>query len=255
MYGTNSDFIDPSILAYTDLLTYAISQNPQYIIGNHHRIMAEELMRVERGETTRLVITMPPRHGKPVAISELIQMVSGERKRLGDIKIGDFVISHTGKPRKVINIFKQGRLNCVKITMFSGRETIAAYDHPYFTTEGYVKAIDLDGHVCAIPDDIQCIDTATETIDEFKLTAYLLADGSLTSNNKKFTKGDSRILDDFISIASNFGFYSSKKISKSGNYHDVYLNSKCIEWCKEKKIHGKKSVDKTTDSSEDQPNA
>ena len=245
MYGTNSDFIDPSILAYTDLLTYAISQNPQYIIGNHHRIMAEELMRVERGETTRLIITMPPRHGKPIEKSQLIQMVSGELIPLSNVNIGDFVISHTGKPRKVTNIFEQGELDCVKITMFSGRETIAAYDHPYFTTEGYVNAIDLDGHVCAIPDNIQCIDTATETIDEFKLTAYLLADGGLTSSTIRFTKSDSRILDDFISIASNFEFYSSKKISKNGNYHNVYLNSKCIEWCKKKKIHGKKSVDKT----------
>lgn len=176
----NSNFFDPTLLAYSDLITYSIAQNPQYEVGNHTRAIAEALMKVEKGEIERLIITMPPRHGKPIEKNQLIQMVSGELIPLMNVNIGDFVISHTGKPRKVTNIFEQGELDCVKITMFSGRETIAAYDHPYFTTEGYVNAIDLDGHVCAIPDNIQCIDTATETIDEFKLTAYLLADGGLT---------------------------------------------------------------------------
>ena len=64
------DAFDPCVMAFSDLLTYSIAQNPNYFVGNHHRIIAEELMKVERGETKRLIITMPPRHGKSQLASE-----------------------------------------------------------------------------------------------------------------------------------------------------------------------------------------
>lgn len=37
---------------------------PRYETGRHHKLIAEQLERVERGEIDRLIITMPPRHGK-----------------------------------------------------------------------------------------------------------------------------------------------------------------------------------------------
>ena len=64
------DAFDLCVMAFSDLLTYSIAQNPNYFVGNHHRIIAEELMKVERGETKRLIITMPPRHGKSQLASE-----------------------------------------------------------------------------------------------------------------------------------------------------------------------------------------
>lgn len=36
----------------------------KYIIGDHHRLIAEKLNKVFRGEITRLIINMPPRYGK-----------------------------------------------------------------------------------------------------------------------------------------------------------------------------------------------
>lgn len=47
-----------SLLAFTE---YTL---PQYQAAAHHRLIAEKLEAVERGETDRLMIFMPPRHGK-----------------------------------------------------------------------------------------------------------------------------------------------------------------------------------------------
>lgn len=56
--------------AYSLLLSYAAIQFPNYHIGNHHRIIADKLQAVERGEIKRLMISMPPRHGKSMLTSE-----------------------------------------------------------------------------------------------------------------------------------------------------------------------------------------
>jgi predicted phage terminase large subunit-like protein len=58
------------ILAASKLLGYVAVQFPDYRISHHHRLIANALEAVERGEITRLIITMPPRHGKSMLASE-----------------------------------------------------------------------------------------------------------------------------------------------------------------------------------------
>ena len=58
------------ILSASKLLGYAAVQFPDYRISHHHRLIANALEAVERGEITRLIITMPPRHGKSMLASE-----------------------------------------------------------------------------------------------------------------------------------------------------------------------------------------
>ncbi len=57
-------------LAHNHLLAYVRAQFPGYLIGHHHRRIAEALMAVERGEIKRLIIQAPPRHGKSLLTSE-----------------------------------------------------------------------------------------------------------------------------------------------------------------------------------------
>lgn len=57
--------------APVDLIGYALAMLPQYQIGRHHELIADHLMAVERGEIKRLMIFMPPRHGKSQLASEL----------------------------------------------------------------------------------------------------------------------------------------------------------------------------------------
>ena len=56
--------------AYSRLIAYAAYQWPGYTDAAHHRLIARHLEAVERGEITRLMITMPPRHGKSMLASE-----------------------------------------------------------------------------------------------------------------------------------------------------------------------------------------
>ena len=50
--------------ARRSLLSFTEFTNPLYKRANHHRLIAEKLEAVERGEIDRLMIFMPPRHGK-----------------------------------------------------------------------------------------------------------------------------------------------------------------------------------------------
>ena len=56
--------------AFSSLSAYSAYQWPQYQDAAHHRLICRKLEAVERGEITRLVITVPPRHGKSLLSSE-----------------------------------------------------------------------------------------------------------------------------------------------------------------------------------------
>jgi len=51
-----------STLTFTELMFQA--RKEKFIINRHHKLIADALDKVFRGETTRLAITMPPRYGK-----------------------------------------------------------------------------------------------------------------------------------------------------------------------------------------------
>lgn len=53
------------------LLDFARLQHPSYKTPPHIRLLAEKLEAVERGEITRLIINMPPRHGKTELASKI----------------------------------------------------------------------------------------------------------------------------------------------------------------------------------------
>jgi len=67
LYGNEPKIYD---FAYSRLLPYIKLQMPNYIIGQHHKLIAHYLQKLEMGEVTRLAIFMPPRHGKTLIASE-----------------------------------------------------------------------------------------------------------------------------------------------------------------------------------------
>ena len=60
----------PEAFAFSRLIAYAAYQWPGYKDAAHHRQIARKLEAVERGEIKRLMIFMPPRHGKSMLASE-----------------------------------------------------------------------------------------------------------------------------------------------------------------------------------------
>lgn len=70
MFQISKDEDDIAGIINGSLLGYATYMFPNYISAKHHVKIAEALEAVERGEITRLVITMPPRAGKTMLVSE-----------------------------------------------------------------------------------------------------------------------------------------------------------------------------------------
>ena len=62
--------LTPEQIASVDLAAYVAAQFPSYQFGAHHIAIIDALERVERGECKRLMVFMPPRHGKSMLISE-----------------------------------------------------------------------------------------------------------------------------------------------------------------------------------------
>jgi predicted phage terminase large subunit-like protein len=58
-------------LARADLACYSIVQWPPFELAAHHRIVVEKLEAVERGEIRRLMIFLPPRHGKSLLATQM----------------------------------------------------------------------------------------------------------------------------------------------------------------------------------------
>jgi predicted phage terminase large subunit-like protein len=55
--------------AYDDLIAFCKLMMPDFIVGKHHRILADMLMGIERGEKDRVCVNIPPRHGKSQLVS------------------------------------------------------------------------------------------------------------------------------------------------------------------------------------------
>jgi hypothetical protein len=56
-------------LARRRLLDFVLFNFPDYKVNWHHKVLIEKLEAVERGECKRLIVTMPPRHGKSEIVS------------------------------------------------------------------------------------------------------------------------------------------------------------------------------------------
>ena len=50
--------------ARDDLASFATLMHRRFELTRHHRLIIEQLERVERGEIDRLMLALPPRHGK-----------------------------------------------------------------------------------------------------------------------------------------------------------------------------------------------
>jgi predicted phage terminase large subunit-like protein len=55
--------------AYDDLIAFCKLMMPDFIVGKNHRILADMLMGIERGEKDRVCVNIPPRHGKSQLVS------------------------------------------------------------------------------------------------------------------------------------------------------------------------------------------
>lgn len=95
-----------------------------YKAMKHHRALAAALQEVEKGTIPRLIVTVPPRHGKSIAHNEPVLTPSGWTTH-GDLRVGDYVFGPDGKPVQVIALSPDVD-DVVPVTLSNG-ETIRCH--------------------------------------------------------------------------------------------------------------------------------
>lgn len=174
---------------FTDQVFRTVSPSSVYVPNWHINLICEYLLACQNREITRLIINMPPRFMKPLDVNAMVIYNYGMIKKLQDIEIGDQVLTHKGRYRKVINVHEQGLLPTIKIHTHSGREIISALDHPFLTPLGWVEAQNLkleDVLAIIVPPDINNL--ADESLEEYRMAGYFIGDGQCGIYKNKSTE-------------------------------------------------------------------
>lgn len=185
--------------------------------GWHFEAICEHLEAVTRGEIRRLLVNVPPRHSKPVWEEEWVLTRARGRIRLKDVIVGDEVLTHKGRFRRVMAVHEQGVLPLWRISTWCGRSVKAAADHPFLTPRGWKNAADLVPHdVVGIAMPQEKSGTQTVTLEEARLLGYLVGDGSLTQGTIKFTTACERMSADLESCCAAQGFLTKRMPNNGG---------------------------------------
>jgi len=66
--------------------------------------------------------------GKALCNSEIIPIPYG-LKKVGEIKVGDYIFDRKGNPTKVLGVYPQGKRDVYEITFSDGRKIKCSKDH------------------------------------------------------------------------------------------------------------------------------
>ena len=119
----------------------------------------------------------------PCSVKSPVMVADGSTKLLGEVRLGERVITHKGRGRKITQIFERGLCECVHVKTFSGRELVAELTHPCLTLMGsWKKAGELEiGDRLCLPKSFELDPSTTRNID----SAYNILAGK--SSGDKFS--------------------------------------------------------------------
>lgn len=124
--------------AQTKLLSFAELINPKFESVWFHELIAEKLEqaleKVVRKEKARIILSVPPRHGKEILSSELVPTPNGLKKH-GDLKYGDFVFHPSGRKIKVLKNVPQPEPATLKVTLTDGSSVVVHPNHEWTVTD------------------------------------------------------------------------------------------------------------------------
>lgn len=82
--------------------------------------------------------------GKALWVNENVVTPTGYRK-MGDLKVGDYVLDRQGKPTKVLGVFPQGKRDLYRVTMSDGVSCVCDMEHlwPAKTKDGTEQVLTL----------------------------------------------------------------------------------------------------------------
>ena len=165
-------------------------------------------------------------------------------KLMGELKIGDLVISRDGKPTRVTNIYPKGEKEVYKITTSDGRSTECCLDHLWYTQTWEEHKRGKSGSIKTTQEIIDTLKTKKNRLNHYlpncetviyekqnlPLSPYvlgvLLGDGSL-SNSIGFTCADTEIAEKVNKELINMKCYVTKTKNRiSYNIRSQLFNNK-----------------------------
>ena len=112
------------------LLPFIKKMWPQFIVGSHHKIIADAFERVAKGELKRLCISIAPRSGKALALDTPVPTPTGW-STIGDLRPGDLVLGADGNPTKVVAKSPVWRDRPAYVVSSDGHEVVADAEHEW----------------------------------------------------------------------------------------------------------------------------
>jgi predicted phage terminase large subunit-like protein len=124
-------------LARRRLMPFIMRNQPAYLPGWVHTEICAELEAfseaVRRKESPRLMIWVPPRHGKLVADNTPVMTPEGWRVH-GDLCVGDYVFGPDGLPTKVVGVSAPD-IACIEVTTTFGDTVKVHPAHEWTVTD------------------------------------------------------------------------------------------------------------------------
>jgi len=171
-------------LAYNEFAAFCEYMEPEEPPESKwHMFLTDKLQQIETDPAlNRFILNCPPGHAKPLSVQTPVLMADGSWSQLGEIEVGDFVVSHSGEKRLVTAVHEQGVLPLLKITTLGGRVILSAYDHSFKVGDAWKEAQALRPgdrfDLVLRPNDLNTHSTAT--IDEFRFAAYAATQGAMS---------------------------------------------------------------------------
>jgi len=214
----------------------ALKPDDVYVHNWHIDAVAEKLEAVSSGDITRLSVWLPPGAMKPVDVDALVLMGDGSRKRLGDVEVGESVITHRARARRVSEVHEQGSLEVLEVITDSGRVVRAAPDHPFLTPSGWVEAGDLEvGDALGTVTHPEISSGKKRPFEELRLIGYFVGDGNVTTSQANIACVDLKQGEDIVHCAKAMGFRATYAKGKARRYN---LSDGVRPWLRETGLAG-----------------
>lgn len=237
-----------SFLGFIEESWHVLEPTKEFVNSWSVAAIADHLQLVADGEIHLLQMNVPPGSMKPVHVDEMVLTKRG-RIRLGNVIVGDEILTHLGRYQRVSAVHSQGLQETLTIKTDQGRVVRAEERHPFLTTRGWTEARDLKaGDIlgAVIPQEDNFKDRITP--EEARLMGYIVGDGGVT-HFPLFTNMDEETLVDFEKCCASLGFGTARRkvppsLAKKGMVATIIGMRGALRWLERHNLRGKSSYEK-----------
>lgn len=184
-----------------------VPQVEPLVWGWHMDVICLHLESLMRGGIEQLVVNIAPGSGKPVWEEEQVLERRKGRIRLADVRVGDEILTHRARFRRVLAVHEQGIRSLLKVTTHTGRSLRTAEDHSYLTTRGWIAAGSLrENDVLALVAPRESCGAETVSPEEARLLGYFVGDGHTLYKKSSITTDTPEMAEDIRRCAESLGF-------------------------------------------------